>query len=150
MPLLCEQMTPALIGLDLGAQASPTECSAPVPSCPRPSWLHAHLQFPVLLLEVFVFVRVTLWKLVHMDPKLVNLLPYLQQWGKSLTRHWPATLEFLARSPLSDRRRTLSFSFRISLGTRQSALAMSGTMFTFSCRAFMKPTSTGLNLPDTG
>lgn len=41
---------------------------------------------------------------------------------------------------------TLSFSFRISEGIRQSALAIRGTMLTFSCRAFMNSTSTGLSL----
>lgn len=41
---------------------------------------------------------------------------------------------------------TLSFSFLISLGVRQSAFAMSGMVFTFSCRAFMNSTSTGRKL----
>lgn len=55
---------------------------------------------------------------------------------------WPQSL---GRAALPQRL-TRSFSFRISPGTRQSALAMRGTMFTFSCSAFMKPTSTGRNL----
>lgn len=57
----------------------------------------------------------------------------------------PSAPDSLARL-LYHSRLTRSFSFRVSLGTRQSALAMSGTMFTFSCRAFMKPTSTGRSL----
>lgn len=48
--------------------------------------------------------------------------------------------------PAEKERLTLSFSFRISEGIRQSALAIRGTMLTFSCRAFMNSTSTGLNL----
>ena len=49
------------------------------PLGPLPPVLQPHLQFPVLLLEVLVLVRVTLRKLVHVDSKLVDLLPDLRQ-----------------------------------------------------------------------
>lgn len=49
-------------------------------------------------------------------------------------------------TPVETEHLTLSFSFRISEGIRQSALAIRGTMLTFSCRAFMNSTSTGLSL----
>lgn len=41
---------------------------------------------------------------------------------------------------------TRSLSFLISAGVRQSALAISGTTFTLSCRAFMNSMSTGRSL----
>lgn len=58
----------------------PQHFSAPAVQWPlgSPQVMQAHLQFPVLLLEVLILVRVALRKLVHVDPKLVNLFPDLQ------------------------------------------------------------------------
>lgn len=38
----------------------------------------SHLELTVLLLEVLVFVRIAVWKLVDLDAVLLNLLPDLQ------------------------------------------------------------------------
>lgn len=96
-----------------------------------------------------------------MDPELVNLFPDLQggkavssragkvPWAWGVCCLGSAHLVLSEPSPGPDPlpcMLTRSLSLRISQGTRQSALAMRGTMFTFSCRAFMKPTSTGRSL----
>lgn len=126
----------------------PQHSSRPAVQWPlgSPHAMQAHLQLPVLLLEVLILVRVALRKLVHVDPKLVDLFPDLQP--ARAVRGGAGGLS-PPLEPCGDphpRRLTRSFSFRISPGTRQSALAMRGTMFTFSCSAFMKPTSTGRSL----
>lgn len=66
----------------------------------------------------------------HNDPSPLNVLPFKDH---PTSRRDAVCL-------------TLSFSFRISEGIRQSALAIRGTMLTFSCKAFMNSTSTGLSL----
>lgn len=40
-----------------------------------------YLQFSVLLLEILIFIRVALRKLVHLDSKLVDLFPDLHRHG---------------------------------------------------------------------
>lgn len=129
-------------------RAGPQPSSRPGVQWPlgSPQVLQAHLQFPILLLEVLILIRVTLRKLVHVDPKLVNLLPDLQPVRAVRGGAGGLSPPQAPRGAPQPRRLTRSFSLRISPGTRQSALAMRGTMFTFSCRAFMKPTSTGRSL----
>lgn len=54
-------MIPALIVRTWVLSPPPRAVWPPMPCpsyllAPHPSWLHAHLQFPVLLLEVFIFI----------------------------------------------------------------------------------------------
>lgn len=67
-------------------------CELASGSLPCPTGLHAHLQFPILLLEVLVLIRVTLRELVHVDPELVNLLPDLRRGKGCQIWGWPGPL----------------------------------------------------------
>lgn len=104
-----------------------------------------NLQYLVLSLKVFFFIGVTLRKLVDVDPELLDFLFDLQHTTTSLQLH-----DIISKTKevddhyISDS--TFCFFLHTSAGVRQSALANTGTMLTFSCRAFIHSTSRGRRL----
>lgn len=114
--------------------------------------IKTNLQLSVLLFHLFVLIRITVWKLIHFDSKLLNLLSHLErkdnvylcvfQQGRRPRVNASGTC--VNRWMLF----TLSFIFFISAGVRQSALETSGIKLTLSWRAFINSTSTGRKLSE--
>lgn len=101
-----------------------------------------NLQHLVLPLKVVFFIGITLWKLVDVDPELLDFLLDLQRTTSSV--------QSIGKMEAADERfipdSTFCFFLHTSAGVRQSALANTGTMLTFSCRAFIHSTSRGRRL----
>lgn len=112
----------------------------------------SHLELGVLLLEVLVFVRVAVWELVDLDAVLLDLLTDLRAKRRERnTAVWASVIflfffEWLRQRADASGELALIFFFFTSLGVSVSAFARTGTMFTFSCRAFMNSTSKGRSL----
>lgn len=107
----------------------------------------SHLQLTVLLLKVFIFIRVAVGKLIYLDSVLLNFFADLQRNRRQRKRFIPK-FNNCCKSQVSGLllQSTLIFFFLTSVGVSVSALARTGTMFTFSCRAFINSTSKGRRL----
>lgn len=104
-----------------------------------------NLQYLVLSPKVFFFIGITVWKLVDVDPELLYFLFDLQHTTTSV--QWcgiVSKMEVVEDHSISDS--TFCFFLHTSAGVRQSALANTGTILTFSCRAFIHSTSRGRRL----